>query len=216
MDYFYRNAQAYEVWFCHEGNGVFKSQFGNLPFESGDYIVIPFGTTWQMHLTTPEARFFVIEAPSQIEPPKRYRNKYGQLLEHAPYCERDIRVPMELETHTERGDEAPVGDERARERRSQRALRFHTPELGPASASTLSERRKPASWRLADLSQVTEFMRAAPTAPSPTPPLVKSWRIDVSVSAKSSLRDHSCCNSLAIPICVLAQEWRRLSLPHRA
>lgn len=123
MDYFYRNAQAYEVWFCHEGNGVFKSQFGNLPFESGDYIVIPFGTTWQMHLTTPEARFFVIEAPSQIEPPKRYRNKYGQLLEHAPYCERDIRVPMELETHTERGEfEVRV---KARDRITRHVLDHH-------------------------------------------------------------------------------------------
>jgi homogentisate 1,2-dioxygenase len=50
------------------------------------------------------ARFFVIESPSQIEPPKRYRNQYGQMLEHAPYCERDIRVPCELETSTERGE----------------------------------------------------------------------------------------------------------------
>ena len=103
MDYFYRNAQAYETWFVHEGSGVLKSQFGNLPFHSGDYIVIPFGTTWQMLLESKEARFFVIEAPSQIEPPKRYRNDYGQMLEHAPYSERDIRVPSELETHTERG-----------------------------------------------------------------------------------------------------------------
>lgn len=70
----------------------------------GDYIVIPYGTTWQMQLSTPEGRFFVIESPSQIEPPKRYRNKFGQLLEHSPYCERDIRVPAELETHTERGE----------------------------------------------------------------------------------------------------------------
>lgn len=104
MDTFYRNGQAYEVWFAHEGTGTLKTQFGNLPFEPGDYMVIPYGTTWQMMLDTPEARFFVIEAPSQIEPPKRYRNKYGQLLEHAPYCERDIRVPQELETHTERGE----------------------------------------------------------------------------------------------------------------
>ena len=102
MDYYYRNAQAYETWFVHLGQGVLKSQFGNLPFRSGDYIVIPFGTTWQMELQG-EARFFTIENPSQIEPPKRYRNSYGQLLEHAPYCERDIRVPQELHTHTERG-----------------------------------------------------------------------------------------------------------------
>ncbi|MFN8413593.1 MAG: homogentisate 1,2-dioxygenase [Anaerolineales bacterium] len=102
MDYFYRNSQAYETWWVHEGSGVLKSQFGNLPFRKGDYIVIPFGVTWQMQLAE-ECKFFTIENPSQIEPPKRYRNQYGQLLEHAPYCERDIRIPKELETHTERG-----------------------------------------------------------------------------------------------------------------
>ena len=104
MDYYYRNAQAYEVWFVHEGQGTLKSQFGNLPFEPGDYIIIPYGTTWQIVLDGEPARFFVIESPSQIEPPKRYRNEYGQLLEHAPYCERDFRVPMDLETHTDTGE----------------------------------------------------------------------------------------------------------------
>ncbi len=104
MEYFYRNSQAYETWWVHEGSGVFKSQFGNLPFRAGDYIVIPFGTTWQMKLESKEARFFTIENPSQIEPPRRYRNEYGQMLEHAPYAERDFRVPEELETHTERGE----------------------------------------------------------------------------------------------------------------
>jgi homogentisate 1,2-dioxygenase len=103
MDYFYRNAQAYEVWYVHEGLGTLKSQFGSLDFRPGDYIVIPFGVTWQMKLDKP-ARFFTIEAPSQIEPPRRYRNAYGQLLEHSPYCERDLRVPETLETHTERGE----------------------------------------------------------------------------------------------------------------
>ncbi len=103
MNYFYRNSQAYETWWVHDGSGVLKSQFGNLPFRKGDYIVIPFATTWKMELYE-ETKFFTIENPSQIEPPKRYRNNYGQLLEHAPYCERDIRVPEELETHTERGE----------------------------------------------------------------------------------------------------------------
>jgi homogentisate 1,2-dioxygenase len=103
MDYFYRNAQAYETWWVHEGQGVLKTQFGHLPFHEGDYVVIPFGTTWQMELGSKEARFFTIENPSQIEPPKRYRNDYGQMLEHAPYSERDIRPPDVLETHTERG-----------------------------------------------------------------------------------------------------------------
>lgn len=104
MDYFYRNGQAYEVWFVHEGNGVLHSQFGQLPFVPGDYIVIPYGTTWQIQLDSAEARFLVIEAPSKIAPPKRYLNKVGQLLEHAPYCERDIRVPEALAPHIEQGE----------------------------------------------------------------------------------------------------------------
>jgi len=104
MDYFYRNGQAYEVWYVHEGKGEFRSQFGYMPYMPGDYIVIPYGTTWQISLDTPDARFFVIESPSQIEPPKRYRNKFGQLLEHAPYCERDIRVPSDLRTFDEKGE----------------------------------------------------------------------------------------------------------------
>ena len=122
MDFFYRNSQAYETWWVHEGEGVLKSQFGNLPFRKGDYIVIPFGVTWQMHLDG-EARFFTIENPSQIEPPKRYRNNYGQLLEHSPYCERDIRVPQEIETHTERGEfEVRV---KVRDRLSRHVLDHH-------------------------------------------------------------------------------------------
>jgi len=104
MEFFYRNAQAYEVWFAHEGTGLLHTQFGQLSFGPGDYLVIPFGTTWRMQLTGGAARFFVIEAPSQIEPPNRYRNRYGQLLEHAPYCERDIRPPENLETFAERGE----------------------------------------------------------------------------------------------------------------
>jgi homogentisate 1,2-dioxygenase len=122
MDYFYRNAQAYETWWVHEGSGTLKSQFGNLKFRKGDYIVIPFGTTWKMELDG-EARFFTIENPSQIEPPKRYRNDFGQLLEHAPFCERDIRVPEELETHMERGEfEVRV---KVRDRISQHILDYH-------------------------------------------------------------------------------------------
>lgn len=103
MDYFYRNTQSYEVWFVHEGQGEMLTQFGCLNFVPGDYIVLPFGTTWQMKMET-QCRFLVIEAPSQIEPPTRYRNKYGQLMEGAPYSERDIRVPLALEPHTERGE----------------------------------------------------------------------------------------------------------------
>ena len=122
MDYFYRNSQAYETWWVHDGSGILKSQFGNLPFHKGDYIVIPFGVTWQMQLNE-ECKFFTIENPSQIEPPKRYRNGYGQLLEHSPYCERDIRVPSALETHTERGEfEVRV---KVRDRLSRHILDYH-------------------------------------------------------------------------------------------
>jgi homogentisate 1,2-dioxygenase len=103
MQYYFRNAQAYEVWFAHEGSGTVRTQFGKLPFGEGDYIVLPFGTTWMMELDG-EGRFFVIESTSQIEPPKRYRNKHGQLTEFAPYTERDIRVPQELETFADTGE----------------------------------------------------------------------------------------------------------------
>jgi len=122
MDYYYRNGQAYEVWFTHQGSGVLHTQFGRLPFSSGDYIVIPYGTTWQMQLDG-LGRFLVIEAPSQIEPPNRYRNRYGQLLEHSPYSERDIRPPEAIEPHTDRGEfEVRV---KARDRISRHVLDHH-------------------------------------------------------------------------------------------
>jgi homogentisate 1,2-dioxygenase len=104
MDHYYRNAQAYEVWFVHEGKALFRSQFGQLELGPGDYLVVPYGTTWQMQLQSNEARFFTIECPSQVVPPKRYRNQHGQLLENSPYCERDVRVPQNLESHAEEGD----------------------------------------------------------------------------------------------------------------
>jgi len=122
MDYYYRNGQAYEVWFTHQGSGVLHTQFGRLPFSSGDYIVIPYGTTWQMQLDG-LGRFLVIEAPSQIEPPNRYRNRYGQLLEHSPYSERDIRPPEAIAPHTDRGEfEVRV---KARDRISRHVLDHH-------------------------------------------------------------------------------------------
>lgn len=102
---FYRNGQAYETWFVHEGSGELLSQFGRLPFRAGDYIVIPYGVTWRMQLDESEpARFLVIECPSQIAPPKRYRNAYGQLLEHSPYCERDITPPQAMDPIIEEGE----------------------------------------------------------------------------------------------------------------
>jgi homogentisate 1,2-dioxygenase len=104
MQGYYRNAQAYEMWFVHEGQALFRSQFGQLDLRPGDYLIIPYGTTWKIELKSPEVRFLTLECPSQIQAPKRYRNQHGQLLEHSPYCERDIRVPQSLETHDDLGD----------------------------------------------------------------------------------------------------------------
>lgn len=98
MTYFYRNAQAYECLFVHEGTGTLRSVFGRLPFGPGDYVVIPYSTTYQLEFDTPENRLVVFETRDQITTPKRYRNWYGQLLEHSPFCERDFRAPAELET----------------------------------------------------------------------------------------------------------------------
>ncbi len=106
MDYYFRNAECDEVYFVHDGQGVLETNFGLLPYHEGDYIVIPRGTTFRFKIgnDSPDSRFLVIEAHGTIEPPHRYLNKNGQMLEHSPYCERDIRRPEELETHTERGD----------------------------------------------------------------------------------------------------------------
>ena len=103
MKYFYRNAAADELLFMHEGNGRLRSVFGTLDIRPGDYIVIPVGVTYLLELNTP-ARMLVLESRGRIEPPRRYRNEYGQLLEHSPYCERDIRLPRDLETHETKGD----------------------------------------------------------------------------------------------------------------
>ena len=104
MNYFYRNADNWEVLFIHEGTGQLESIFGWLDFRPGDYVVIPVGTTYQLHFDGADNRLLVIESATPIEPPKRYRNEYGQLLEHSPYCERDLRVPDRLDAHDERGE----------------------------------------------------------------------------------------------------------------
>src|SRR5260221_8096058 len=106
MSSVYRNCECGEVYLVHDGHGMLETNFGLLPYHEGDYIVIPRGTTFRFKIgkDSPDTRFLVIEAHGSIEPPRRYLNRNGQLLEHSPYCERDIRRPEELETHTERGD----------------------------------------------------------------------------------------------------------------
>lgn len=104
MDYFYKNADGDELLFVHEGAGRLESVFGILEFREGDYLVIPRGTIYRLMADAYPMRLLVIEAAGAIETPRRYRNEYGQLLEHSPYCERDIRVPSALETHDARGE----------------------------------------------------------------------------------------------------------------
>ena len=104
MAYFYRNGIADELYFVHEGGGVLHSVFGDLPYGPGDYLVIPRGTTYQLELGAGMHRHLVIESFGQLETPKRYRNYYGQLMEHSPYSQRDMRRPLELKTVDEKGE----------------------------------------------------------------------------------------------------------------
>lgn len=104
QDYFYKNADADELVFVHEGSGTLETQYGDIPFGYGDYLVIPRGTIHRMRFQTAQNRLFIVESGSPIRFPKRYMSRHGQLLEHAPYCERDIRPPSSLQTHDETGD----------------------------------------------------------------------------------------------------------------
>lgn len=103
-DYFYKNADADEVIFIHEGSGTLRTQLGNIPFSYGDYLVVPRGMIYQINFDTETNRLFIVESFRPIYTPKRYRNYFGQLLEHSPFCERDFRPPSELETHDIEGD----------------------------------------------------------------------------------------------------------------
>lgn len=103
-NYFFKNADADEVIFVHEGTGTLKTMYGNLSFGYGDYLVVPRGTIYQIHFDGADNRLFIVESSSPIITPNRYRNKFGQLMEHSPFCERDIRKPETLETHDEKGD----------------------------------------------------------------------------------------------------------------
>jgi homogentisate 1,2-dioxygenase len=102
--YFFKNADADEMIFVHEGSGVLKTQYGELTFGYGDYLVIPRGTIYQINFEGEKNRLFIVESFSPIRFPKRYLSKFGQLLEHSPFCERDIRTPQNLQTLDEKGD----------------------------------------------------------------------------------------------------------------
>lgn len=104
MNYFYKNADGDEVLFVHDGSGVLISQFGKLEFRKGDYVVIPRTVIYKLEFNSGPNRLLIIESATPIETPRRYRNELGQLEEHAPFCERDIRPPHELITDNSKGN----------------------------------------------------------------------------------------------------------------
>jgi len=103
-EYFYKNADADEVLFVHEGSGTLHTMFGDLPFKYGDYVVIPRGTVYKITFDTEANRLLYMESTDPVFTPKRYRNEFGQLLEHSPFCERDIKRPANLKTFDEKGE----------------------------------------------------------------------------------------------------------------
>lgn len=102
--YFYKNADADEMIFIHKGTGTLRTFMGNIPFEYGDYLIIPRGMIYQIDFDTTDNRLFYVESIAPIYTPKRYKNASGQLLEHSPFCERDFKLPTAIETHEEKGD----------------------------------------------------------------------------------------------------------------
>ncbi|MBS9524281.1 homogentisate 1,2-dioxygenase [Litoribacter ruber] len=104
MDYYFKNADGDELIYVHDGEGYMYSQFGKLKVSKGDYIVIPRTTIYRFEWNEGPLRLLVIESHGPIETVKRYRNEVGQLLEHSPYCERDIHPPTELHIEKEKGD----------------------------------------------------------------------------------------------------------------
>ncbi|MGB4930813.1 MAG: homogentisate 1,2-dioxygenase [Chitinophagales bacterium] len=103
-DYFFKNADADELIFIHKGLGTLTTMFGDIDFEAHDYLVIPRGTIYKIEFDTDDNRFLFIESFSPVVTPRRYRNEFGQLLEHSPFCERDIKRPVELKTYDVEGE----------------------------------------------------------------------------------------------------------------
>ncbi len=103
-DYFFKNSGAHEMIFVHKGEGTFKSMYGQIRFSYGDHIIIPRGIIYQLEFDDEDNRLFIVESFTPMYFPKRYMNRVGQLLEHSPFCERDIRKPQNLETFDEKGD----------------------------------------------------------------------------------------------------------------
>jgi homogentisate 1,2-dioxygenase len=104
VEAFYRNGEGDEVIFVCEGEGTLETIFGDVPYREHDYVVIPRGTTCRFALSETPQTWLAFHTPGEIETPNRYRNRYGQLLESAPYSQRDFHPPQELDTHREDGE----------------------------------------------------------------------------------------------------------------
>ena len=100
---FARNGQADEMIYVAEGRGTLESAFGDIAYRQGDYVVVPRGIVHRFVLGEGPHRYLVFESGDYVRAPRRYRGDHGQILEGAPYSERDFRVPEQLRTHDETG-----------------------------------------------------------------------------------------------------------------
>ena len=94
---YYRNAVGDECVYVEQGSGTVETVFGVVPYRTGDYVIVPRATThrWLPDAAAGPSRLYPIEASGHVAAPKRYLSRFGQLLEHAPYCERDLHGPGE-------------------------------------------------------------------------------------------------------------------------
>lgn len=92
MVHFVRNADGDELYFVHQGTGRFETDYGILPYEPGDYVMIPKGTTYRTHVDAGPSLFLTIETPEPIMVPDR-----GPLGQHALF-DKGVLVAPELGT----------------------------------------------------------------------------------------------------------------------
>ena len=104
--HFYKNGQGDEIVYVSKGAGVLESVFGDMPYREGDYLIIHRGVMhrFKLDMAAGQTKLLIFESRGHVRWPKRYRNEFGQLIEGAPYSERDIRQPTELRTIDQPGD----------------------------------------------------------------------------------------------------------------
>ena len=101
---FYKNAESDELLLLHKGSGTLRSQLGNISFAYGYYLIIPRGMFYQIDFDIDDNRILYVESHSPLYTPKRYRNRFGQLLESSPFCEKDYKLPEVLEAYDQKGE----------------------------------------------------------------------------------------------------------------